>query len=129
MPGLVPCEKRGGVALLTLNRPHQLNALSYAVIGRLLSAGRTHYEIGPLINELNPSAQGNGEHALDCRRAGRRRRRIRVHVSPSISKAFAMLRRILLNDSISDAISSFPFTSNSRMSRFPVLTSVAILEM
>jgi enoyl-CoA hydratase len=37
MPDLVLCEKRDGVALLTLNRPRQLNALNYALIDRLMS--------------------------------------------------------------------------------------------
>jgi enoyl-CoA hydratase/carnithine racemase len=37
MSDLVRCEKRDGVALLTLNRPRQLNALSYALIDRLMS--------------------------------------------------------------------------------------------
>jgi len=37
MSDLVLCEKHDGVALLTLNRPSQLNALSYALIDRLMS--------------------------------------------------------------------------------------------
>ncbi len=37
MSDLVLCERRDGVALLTLNRPHHLNALSYALIDRLMS--------------------------------------------------------------------------------------------
>ena len=36
MPELVLCEARGVVALLTLNRPEKLNALSYALIDRLM---------------------------------------------------------------------------------------------
>jgi enoyl-CoA hydratase/carnithine racemase len=34
---LVLCEKQDGVALLTLNRPRQLNALNYALIDRMMS--------------------------------------------------------------------------------------------
>ena len=37
MSDLVLCEKHDGIALLTLNRPRQLNALSYALIDRLMS--------------------------------------------------------------------------------------------
>jgi enoyl-CoA hydratase/carnithine racemase len=37
MSDLVLCEKHDGVALLTLNRPRQLNALNYALIDRLIS--------------------------------------------------------------------------------------------
>src|SRR6516162_3407599 len=37
MSDLVLCEKHDGIALLTLNRPRQLNALNYALIDRLMS--------------------------------------------------------------------------------------------
>jgi enoyl-CoA hydratase len=37
MSDLVICEKHDGVALLTLNRPAQLNALSYALIDRIMA--------------------------------------------------------------------------------------------
>jgi enoyl-CoA hydratase len=37
MSNLVLCEMHDGVALLTLNRPRQLNALNYALIDRLMS--------------------------------------------------------------------------------------------
>jgi enoyl-CoA hydratase/carnithine racemase len=37
MSDLVMCETREGVALLTLNRPAQLNALSYALIDRIMA--------------------------------------------------------------------------------------------
>src|SRR3712207_4675505 len=33
----VLCEARGHVAVLTLNRPHKLNALSYELIDRLMA--------------------------------------------------------------------------------------------
>ena len=36
MAELVLCEARGAVALLTLNRPEKLNALSYALIDCLM---------------------------------------------------------------------------------------------
>lgn len=36
MTELIPIELRDGVALLTLNRPEKLNALSYALIDRLM---------------------------------------------------------------------------------------------
>ena len=37
MSDLILCETRGTVALLTLNRPSKLNALSYALIDRLMA--------------------------------------------------------------------------------------------
>jgi enoyl-CoA hydratase len=36
MSDLVLCETRGAVALMTLNRPEKLNALSYALIDRVM---------------------------------------------------------------------------------------------